>query len=377
MDFTIKCQFAECDKSFHAVCGLFGDCHLSAHRVMEGNGFESTFYCKTHKYLKKKEKKTKLHEINVDNLGMHVLQIKKLQAKLDKIKLTQERVDEYELLQRGIVNESANAYKHKRKKHRDRDRKMKSRKRSKSKSRLKKKRHRKMEIDDDDDENEKEAMEFSMRTTRSQSTKNLKVQRKDEQIRMATDIWAEQYRYAGGEIKWPIIKRNGWFLSIPRLKLPKGNKFRYSHKERRAKQELIQKEKEKNKKKYQYEYKEEQNVQWNMFMDAIKEREAELQMDKNNQDGQQNKKKIIRRQNAKYIGMVGEDWEFVEHCQGISVDAETCKVCPLCKKTKHTNVSKPNWQKHLNAKHQFRCKKCKLMFTRHPQLTQHLEQCNA
>merc|ERR1712154_487 len=28
MDFTIKCQFAGCDKSFHAVCGLFGDCYL-------------------------------------------------------------------------------------------------------------------------------------------------------------------------------------------------------------------------------------------------------------------------------------------------------------------------------------------------------------
>merc|ERR1712228_959349 len=103
--------------------------------------------------------------------------------------------------------------------------------------------------------------------------------KKIEQIRMATDIWAEQYQYGGGEIKWPVIKRNGWFMAIPRLKLPKGNKFRYSHKERKAKQELIQKEKEK---KIEPMEKEEvsnvisvggsgTNAQWDNFMDLIKE----------------------------------------------------------------------------------------------------------
>merc|ERR1712228_215328 len=141
-------------------------------------------------------------------------------------------------------------------------------------------------------------MGFTMRKTRSSSKKQkpkqnaanveknvYKKTKKIEQIRMATDIWAEQYQYGGGEIKWPVIKRNGWFMAIPRLKLPKGNKFRYSHKERKAKQDLIQKEKEKKTQKIEMIKEKEQeiesvvggnNVQWDMFMDAINAKEAEL-----------------------------------------------------------------------------------------------------
>merc|ERR1712129_461881 len=347
------------------------------------DGFEFTFYCKMHKYLLSARECEPL-EINVDNLGMHVLEIKKLQCKLDKINLTQERINEYELLQRGIVNQSANPAvnrKHKKKRKqkvkygddgddnsmsdfsmnsvtRKRKRsKSKTTKRSKSKSRMKRqKRSQSRSIDDDDDEKH----EYTQRATRSLTKKS-----EDKQIRMATDIWAEQYRYAGGEIKWPVEKRDGWFMTIPRLKLPKGNKFRYSHKERKAKQALIQKEKglpppplppaplpPQN-----------DNSQWMSFMDAIKEKEAELKMEQKKEE-KQNLSLPLGRKEQK---MGGEDWDFVENLNfdPTSIDAATCKVCPLCNKTKHANVSKPNWIKHLNAKHQFRCKKCKLIFTRH------------
>merc|ERR1712130_842730 len=101
-----------------------------------------------------------------------------------------------------------------------------------------------MDVDINDEKEQRE--KFSMRQTRSSSKLNHKNNKKDvDGIRMATDIWAEQYQYEGGEIKWPVIKRIGWFMAIPRLKLPKGNKYRYSHKERKAKQEILDREKKK------------------------------------------------------------------------------------------------------------------------------------
>merc|ERR1712228_1086138 len=450
-DFTIKCQYNECDKAFHAVCGLFGDCYLLAHKSQKNAMFEFKFYCKTHKYLVFEHDDGKKMEIKFDNLGQHLVNIKKLQSKLDKIKLTADRVEEYELTQRGIISHSTNSYKEcgnvrlKKKKHRKRKNKEKyeydesedslmtdismdsvsRRHRSKprsfktrksSKSRLKKKRKRsakEFETESNilsEHQNQSvsdfEEQEFTMRKTRSSSKKQkpkqnaanveknvYKKTKKIEQIRMATDIWAEQYQYGGGEIKWPVIKRNGWFMAIPRLKLPKGNKFRYSHKERKAKQELIQKEKEKKTQKIEMIKEKEQeiesvvggnNVQWDMFMDAINAKEAELAQSEmkeqsKNKNVKKKKKKTDKNKNmAKYnkYKTGGENWEFVETMPPVLVDAGECRICPLCKKTKHANVSKPNWQKHLHAKHQFKCKKCKLMFTRHPILIKHLEQCN-
>merc|ERR1712218_405228 len=99
------------------------------------------------------------------------------------------------------------------------------------------------------------------------------------------------------------------------------------------------------------------------------EKEAELaQKEEKKKKKKKKKKGPPSKYTPKYTKYVtgGEDWEFVENNEPVTVDVDTCRTCPLCKKTKSPNVSKPNWIKHLHAKHHFKCKKCKLMFTRHP-----------
>eukprot|EP01083_Nonionella_stella_P014290 40173_1 len=107
---------------------------------------------------------------------------------------------------------------------------------------------------------------------------------------MATDIWAEQYHYEGGEIKWPVVKRNGWFMAIPRLKLPKGNKYRYSHLERKQKQELLEKEKRKEREEKNKGNNGNNNLnpEWNNFLSLIKEKETELGQGTNDSNNNNN-----------------------------------------------------------------------------------------
>ena len=346
---TVKCTESGCTASFHVVCGLFGGCDLRARRTKKGlnhnhneNGqqFEFVFLCRSHS-MERKLKFKALETINdrtskhFDFLGEHLLNIKRLRLKLDKIQCTKQRINEYQLAQRGILNEhepsttrlrnesnKMRSKERKREREWEQSRKVRDDDMAKASSltpnskRRKKQKHRKRhkskrkEIDDDslhrhpkDDglstskattsgtdtagntvsdvfvdryniRSSRSAMK--KKTTMNKSTvnesfiddrnvnddvvdgKEERIQRNGDgvkskvrsrssrkkrsvngvEIRMPTDFWAEQYQYEGGEIK-VVEKRNGIFVSIPRLRLPKGNKYRYSHLERRQKEQLL------------------------------------------------------------------------------------------------------------------------------------------
>eukprot|EP01083_Nonionella_stella_P150408 479109_1 len=399
----ISCGYKECQRSFHVICGLFGECYLAAHQKEDAFVFQ--FYCRKHKYAMYPETRAQSK-----SLGEHLFGIKRLERKLEKIELIEQRISEYELNQRGIINETTAAFREcgTRKTRRKKKKSKKKTKHKKIRNHKRQNNNNKCAADEVsvtdttscaencDEENE----QFTQRRTRSSSMKSnrkkaYKKREKDRRkeitdgIIMATDIWVEPYQYEGGEIKWPVIKRNGWFMVIPRLKLPKGNKFRYSHLERKQKQELLAKEKEREKQREKRHIENDENNEWNNFLQKIKEKEKEIEMNTNDESvtaaKQNNESKTIEEGSTneddlnKYnrYKAGGPGWELTNDLKQPSFTdpKKHSQKCPYCHKPKHPTISQHNWSRHLNAKHVFKCKKCELYFTRHQLLTQHLKQC--
>ena len=111
------------------------------------------------------------------------------------------------------------------------------------------------------------------------------------------------------------------------------------------------------------------NLGWINFMSIIKEKEKEMGMvdDDDNNNGER----------VERAG--GADWELANDNpnQPKWTDPLLHKnKCPYCDKVKLNTTSTHNWQRHLNARHCFKCNKCAKYFTRHQQLTDHIKKCN-
>ena len=111
-------------------------------------------------------------------------------------------------------------------------------------------------------------------------------------------------------------------------------------------------------------------------MEIIKEKEKELGiMDDDNEEEIEGDE--IEEDTDKYRAG-GSDWELTSDLnQPTFTDPNKYTLkCPYCDKIKPSTMSQHNWSRHLNAKHMFKCKKCKLYFTRHQLLTDHIKKCN-
>ena len=361
---TLRCAHADCDRSFHALCGLQADCHVKAQHVQMRNSFEFVFLCKRHRlqrYVARGDVKVQL-----SSLGQHLLAIDKLRCKLRQVDALSERIRAYQLNERGLADDVyAINGKYKAAKGKDKEQKKEKGKVSKLK-RASKTRSTRDDVISASSEYEETEKERAYREHRRQKEKaKEKQQEKSKEksssgdIQMATDIWAGSYH--GGEIKL-VERRDGVFLSIPRLRLPKGNKFRYSHRERREREQLLKREmlktrtkdKDKDKGQEQPQPQAQGNAEWNSFLQKIKETEMTMRSSEG-----------------------GQGWT---RCDGLKqpavTDYERHKAeCPYCRKLRLPSTSNHGWSRHLNARHVFKCNRCGLYWNSKLHVTRHLATC--